>query len=1119
MSIALALTLITALPDAADLLRTADVRPNIGLLLDGSCSMAQGAINTDCTWFAANYNWGNRRLNKNKMMRAVLVGCRTPADGILDKWHARVSFSIYKFGHANDRAELATAFDSSHAALEAGAQSIPAGGNTPMSLAIRNHAEYLQNHFDDSNTRVCRPNFLLLLSDGDPNGGGANYNLNCPLPGDPRTSLNVPSWAPWLGAEYLMSHKDFLCNVTGEQQIRTYTIGFGAPGSFSPSNLQRIASLGDGEYYSASNVEELDTAFQAIISAMTTRSGIFYSPPTVQHDGLFSENILYTASFRPNDQGPWAGTIKKYCIEPERQSDGTYDRSDRRCMLRASDDGRSLYTNPAAEDLWTGSTTTSASVGGAGAALLARLGTPGGAPRAPLYPRQLVTWRPGTSRYVSVRGSDWSFDDSWTTPEVHLKLLNLLHGYTFDTNPDGTPRAVAEWPLGDPMSSPSALLRYGESCEVPGSCFVVIGMNDGMLHFFDAADGRETTALIPAELWRPNAIGNELLGRISNQPSADATHRYYVDGGLVLFHADTNGDGRIQETDEARLVFGLGRGGSAYYQIPVTRFNGTLSQTDNPVRPLTYSAGTAFQELRETWATPWAGQMKISSVLRNVAVFPSGHLRQLDDPTHPTPSRAAARPVLDATPRSEPCAGAASASGLPASTCRIWGASGYPDPAPQSVVFGPLRLPGAVAYRLRFAAFDVHTSDRLYVEDGQGAIVQALTGAGPAGGVTAWIYDDDLQLRWVTDGVARSNRGWEISAVEYLSRSSGPAEEHHPTIYVVDLGAWNGTAPRDFAAAAADGGALLRITRRCTGAAQGICIDEARAPILREMTCPISTEVAVYTVGNAGRALYWGDECGQLWKAWSLDQEGSDWGVRRILRLNDHPSLADQAVSRGRSKDFRKVFRRIDLVPTTCPGQRAVGLYFGSGNVQRPGSTDELADPGLNDGRDVVGAVWDTGDLPDGGLTLADLSDVSGVASIDARAEMGSGKRGWFWSLAQNERMLRDPLVFDSVAYFKTFRPSGSSSECVRSSGIDTVYAVNNCSAKAVVDGPGSPIEDRAVWSMDGEVGGSLLLLTPKDGSPIVTHANLGKSERADLVQQQRRRVPRIFLWREPRGN
>jgi hypothetical protein len=110
--------------------------------------------------------------------------------------------------------------------------------------------------------------------------------------------------------------------------------------------------------------------------------------------------------------------------------------------------------------------------------------------------------------------------------------------------------------------------------------------------------------------------------------------------------------------------------------------------------------------------------------------------------------------------------------------------------------------------------------------------------------------------------------------------------------------------------------------------------------------------------------------------------------------------------------------------------------------------------------------------------------------------------------------MLREPLVFESVAYFKTFQPVHVGGECDRTTGTDRIYAVNNCTAAPIV---GTTTADREVWRGNTDVGGNLLLLTPQDSAPFVSAANMGTSERAALVENKRARVPRIFQWREPR--
>lgn len=1108
------IAIATPLPDGLDHLRTGDARPNIGLLLDASCSMRSGTTPTTCAWFAANHT-GSTSLNKNEMLRAALVGCESSEDGILDIWAGRVNFSIFKFGHANDSAAMVTPFGADLAAMEAGALTIPAAANTPMSFALREHAKYFQTYFNNSNTLSCRSNFLLLLSDGDPNGGAATFDFNCPVSGDPRATVSVPAREPWLGAKYLTDHRDYLCAVTGDQQIRTYTLGFGAPGSFSPTNLQQIARSGHGEYYDASNIHQLHSALEAIISKMAARSGLFFSAPAVQLDQLFTGNDVYIAGFKPHGRGRWGGTLKRYCVEPDRRPDGAFDPSDRRCIFRAESDGRTLYTNPGAVDFWTGSTTTAADVGGAADVLLDRLGPGGGTPRAPVRPRNIVTWRADAKDYAAVQPSSWRAQDSGMAAAEHDKLINFLHGYTWDADPNGAPRAVSDAPLGDPVNSPTVLLRYRERCDQPRSCWVVVGMNDGMLHFFDAADGSETTGLIPAEAWLPNGIAHERLASLEAQPDADVTHRYFVDGGMLLYHDDASGDGVIQASETSYLIFGLGRGGAAYYQIPVSRFDGTLRAADNPVRPLVRSPGTSLGDLRDTWATPWAGPAKFDGQPYSVAVFPTGHVRDFDDPLRPMPGLVETAPITTVE-KSIGCPAVANAQGLSPHACEVWNGNGYADPAPQTVVIGPFAIAGAVAYRLRFVGFDVHTKDRLELIDSQGIVVESMTDSGPAGGLSAWVHDTSFSLRWITNGKKTKDRGWHVGQIEYAHQSGGAKAPLNPGVFVVDLARWNGATPQPFAGSATDSGVLLRIARRCAGGAAR-CIDATVSPELEGLTCPISGEPSVYTVAGALRAIYWGDECGQLWKAWAADEEGQLWKARKLLSLNRTGPLEDPAVAAGSSKDLRKIFRKLDLVPTGCPGRRALGIYFGTGNVQRPAATDELTDPGLTHGRDVIGVLWDTADLPEG-LSLDDLEDATQVAAIDPKAAFARGRRGWFLSLAPSERMLRDPLVFEAVAYFKTFRPVNAALECSAAAGTDAIYAVDNCTAAAVVDGPGSPIADRQAWSGHTDVGGGLLLFTPKNGAPLVTHGNLQRTERAALVDQRRGRIPRIFLWREPKA-
>ena len=178
--------------------------------------------------------------------------------------------------------------------------------------------------------------------------------------------------------------------------------------------------------------------------------------------------------------------------------------------------------------------------------------------------------------------------------------------------------------------------------------------------------------------------------------------------------------------------------------------------------------------------------------------------------------------------------------------------------------------------------------------------------------------------------------------------------------------------------------------------------------------------------GGLLRAIYVGDECGQIWVA---EQDlNSEWSVRRLLRLNE-ANGDGFVVPGGASKDYRKIFRRLDLVVSTCPGQRAIGVYFGSGNIQRPAAEDALQDSDVRRfsgsvygaDREVVGVVWHTATVPND-VNLSDLVNITNIFKIDEPSHPDN-QRGWYLELAQQERMLRDPLVFDSVAFFDVYRP------------------------------------------------------------------------------------------------
>ena len=91
-----------------------------------------------------------------------------------------------------------------------------------------------------------------------------------------------------------------------------------------------------------------------------------------------------------------------------------------------------------------------------------------------------------------------------------------------------------------------------------------------MLHFYNAATGYETSAIIPGEFWRPNDIAKNILHDRDNQPTLTLTRRFYFDGRLRLHHIDANLNSVIDNGEKAWLITSLGRGGRGYYLFDVS---------------------------------------------------------------------------------------------------------------------------------------------------------------------------------------------------------------------------------------------------------------------------------------------------------------------------------------------------------------------------------------------------------------------------------------------------------------------------------------------------------------------------------------------------------------------
>lgn len=113
-----------------------------------------------------------------------------------------------------------------------------------------------------------------------------------------------------------------------------------------------------------------------------------------------------------------------------------------------------------------------------------------------------------------------------------------------------------------------------------------VGANDGMLHAFDASNGRELFAYVP---------GIIDMSRLRDLSRGDYTHKFFVDGPVVA-------SSRTLTPDKNILIGTLGRGGRGLYALDVT--NARSMSTTSPFLWEKTSASSDYANLGQVLGKP-----------------------------------------------------------------------------------------------------------------------------------------------------------------------------------------------------------------------------------------------------------------------------------------------------------------------------------------------------------------------------------------------------------------------------------------------------------------------------------------------------------------------------------
>jgi len=464
----------------------------------------------------------------------------------------------------------------------------------------------------------CQKNYVIIITDGQ------STQDQDPILGTTfGASAGLPNYAD-NGTDYLDDVANYLYNtdcksdMTGQQNINTYTIGFTTDNSL----LERTATQGHGIYFYSQNAQQLSDAFQNIIGEILSRTSSFVAPvvPVSRMERTQSGDKIYIALFKPASNSMWSGNIKKYAIaqyalagiEPG-------DILDANGALALDSNGQFFETS---RSYWTSILMDGgdSEKGGVGEVLLNR--------NFATNPRKIYTYL-GTT---SLNDSSNAFNTTNITPAMlglgtdtsaRDKVVNYVYGYdAFDDDGNGITNEKRDWILGAFLHSRPLVIHYGTSQSV-----IFAGANDGMLHAFNDSTGEELWGFIPPNLLNKlHALHEDVL-------------ESFVDGSPKAY-ISRNTDGSV---NKAILVFGQRRGGNRYYALDVTNPSAPRYLWEiNPEAP-----GSPYFEMGQTWSTPYIGKIAFGTGEKWVIFVGGGYDAEQDNDTPPPDDKGRAVYVID----------------------------------------------------------------------------------------------------------------------------------------------------------------------------------------------------------------------------------------------------------------------------------------------------------------------------------------------------------------------------------------------------------------------------------------------------------------------------------------
>ncbi|MCG8017940.1 MAG: VWA domain-containing protein [Candidatus Thiodiazotropha sp. 'RUGA'] len=464
----------------------------------------------------------------------------------------------------------------------------------------------------DPEDNWCRPNHIVLLSDGAPNSNsptsGQAYGLtsyegtNCVRNStsrytNGRCAREIARWAYTTDLEEGTGWHE-------TQNITTHTIGFDtSTGSSTEIFLQSLVgdSAGGGNYYQvdsdapANSVAGLSSVLTSIIVDAQESIPYAYTAPVIPFNpdnAAISGDRIYIPLFVPSTTTFWKGNLKSYSFAV---SDGN--------IVILDELGSSVvneaYEFTGSQDYWNDSSDGGETLEGGAASHMGAHGVRnlytnlnGSAPLSDSTNRVIFSNTAITNAMMGV-----------ATDEERVDLLNWI---TWD--PTWTINNLDEEPhtgvMGAPIHTQPAVVNYA------GGDVVLLPTSEGVLTAIDADTGAELWAFMPVEFL------SEISTIKTNNPST--TPFYGLDGPLTVYEV---GGSKM-------AIVGMRRGGKKYFLLDVT-------DRDAPVfvREISAASDVNFTGLAQTWSKPLFVNINIGGAATPVLIFGGGYDTDQDTTT------------------------------------------------------------------------------------------------------------------------------------------------------------------------------------------------------------------------------------------------------------------------------------------------------------------------------------------------------------------------------------------------------------------------------------------------------------------------------------------------------